>query len=1424
MGKTWTEQRKRALAVILLLALMFGVAGIWTAVHSRMPARAADTDTVTVKGVSVNWLGNGAQDLLFLELNGVAYPAANENCLDTWAAWYADSVYINGEPLGNDVVWATAALWDRRSSFCIHLQPGRLKKDGADLIEIREGSRIPKSGNQDYYYISETALFCAPLKEPAAEDIFDRVTSPVAVKGVSVEWDGNGGSQDFINIDLEGASFLTANEACNATWSYFQNALLINGVPAGANVNWAAARHNDRPGTFSGWIANGVLKQDGTDVVEIAAGCRIPKTAAADADYYYISKSAVFCAASAAPSGEETFSRVFEYEANVKYDASSELIESNAGGEKIGEFESLGVSLENLNAWGITGWAAFCGDNLAAGDFLRYEFVNPIDVSAFKSLELEIMHNAAACLYLYPLNATQLGFDSAVQSFRTTGGIEKITLSTEKLAVDGVFNGFLVQLMTDEGAQFFLDSLTLSQDTYVPDPVESLEGGFRYQADREYDADANIFKTNTDGTLGEYGVKGVYFTTGLNGVLGIVGSVAYTNANLNSGDTVGDFVRYELVNPVDVSEFKSVTVKVVYRANACFYVYPLNAAAYGYENAVQSFRTGGVANTVEIMLSTELLAEEGIFNGFLIQAVTEGSDQFFLDSLTVHADAYQPDPVEEISEGFEYEANVKYDASSELIKSNAGGEKLGEYESLGVTLQNLNMWGLTDWAAFCGNSLAAGNYLRYEFVNPIDVSAFKSLELEIMHNGVAGFYLYPLNAAELGFDSAVQSFRTAGGVEKLTISAEALAVDGQLSGFLVQLADGNGAQFFLDSLMLSTEAYQPEKEDFTPPEYGFAEVGITSVAYTRTYQAGVNQDMFVITFDRNIFTTVNEANYTIPDILLENIYINGTSLKDAGIVVYTLSCLYTNPRQLGIFVNNDMPYSMKNDGFDTVRLDAGFAVPGSAGDYTYYRIDARLELYTNVVLEDGKQAELSQRFDPPKSDDSCTPMLVKLAVNGSLATLTATFDKAVGESDTSAYNRILPFLRVCGSLLSEAENVAISSEGNVLTVTFPAALVKDEAKVEFVEGLTTFSGKTVQQTFGFARLVAGEELLFGERSELLAYWISAPVFAEGYVSFAIRFSVQSAGIANYDFSVTEKILVGEESLKALLARDSASGAALNGYTLTLRLPDSCLSDGTVVTVESGFALPTGATMSGDQRFTYDQAFEEFFVGSDAQAIEGAAKPTGISGIIRATDGVAAGTNQLFVQFTTPSSHKYLPFVQMSPENLYQTYGAVGVSMSELYAYELSLYGVRESVWDLLYLDGKSLREWALTDKDKTGEWKRFIDVYYVGTIFNDYYMQIVIGRASSAVMDWTTEHTITFKAGFVTPELGVIDRDQKYVWNTETQLWQLDTTGLETVIPGTKLEEEKEPETEGCGSCNTAGSVVMIAFLAAGALIGRRKM
>lgn len=431
---------------------------------------------------------------------------------------------------------------------------------------------------------------------------------------------------------------------------------------------------------------------------------------------------------------------------------------------------------------------------------------------------------------------------------------------------------------------------------------------------------------------------------------------------------------------------------------------------------------------------------------------------------------------------------------------------------------------------------------------------------------------------------------------------------------------------------------------------------------------------------------------------------------------------------------------------------------------------------------------------------------------------------AVGESDTSAYNRILPFLRVCGSLLSEAENVAISSEGNVLTVTFPAALVKDGAKVEFVEGLTTFSGKTVQQTFGFARLVAGEELLFGERSELLAYWISAPVFAEGYVSFAIRFSVQSAGIANYDFSMTEKILVGEESLKALLARDSASGAALNGYTLTLRLPDSCLSDGTVVTVESGFALPNGATMSGDQRFTYDQAFEEFFVGSDAQAIESAAKPTGISGIIRATDGVAAGTNQLFVQFTTPSSHKYLPFVQMSPENLYQTYGAVGVSMSELYAYELSLYGVRESVWDLLYLDGKSLREWALTDKDKAGEWKRFIDVYYVGTIFNDYYMQIVIGRASSAVMDWTKEHTITFKAGFVTPELGVIDRDQKYVWNTETQLWQLDTTGLETVIPGTKLEEEKEPETEGCGSCNAAGSVVMIAFLAAGALIGRRKM
>ena len=99
----------------------------------------------------------------------------------------------------------------------------------------------------------------------------------------------------------------------------------------------------------------------------------------------------------------------------------------------------------------------------------------------------------------------------------------------------------------------------------------------------------------------------------------------------------------------------------------------------------------------------------------------------------------------------------------------------------------------------------------FKLTTPIDTSQFRSLIVEYKFNEAKTlFYAYPLHTEKLGFETAKQSFRTAGGNSSITLSAKALAEpDGMLEGFILWLADGTGAQFFLDSITLSAESFDP---------------------------------------------------------------------------------------------------------------------------------------------------------------------------------------------------------------------------------------------------------------------------------------------------------------------------------------------------------------------------------------------------------------------------------------------------------------------------------------------------------------------------------------------------------------------------------------------------------------------------------------
>ena len=1580
---------KRAVLGLLTLCLIFS--GAWAM------ALAADDDVVQVSAISVEWDGNGgAQDLVLLTLEGAAFPELNKISNSHWD-YFAPCIFVNGTAVTGQIAWAQEGMYQNAKQFCFFLNQGVLKQDGTDVIEVQAGCRIPLGDGADYYAVSETASFVAPAN---AQNTGTEAFVPgagVAVSGLSVVWDGNGGGNDLVTLTLEGAAFPNFNFNSLTHMGDIVPYIFVNGevIPG---VAWAIEGIDSNPKQYQFFLSQGVLRQDGTDVIEVRAGCRIPCNDGASS---YLVTETVSFASSGATSGHEDFVKQFVWTAE-QYDADpSVFAETAAQTGVLGGFDSQRVVISDIGTshptWGIEGWAANTVGNLTEGQFAVFSLIEPLDVSVFKSLTVGYMYNAADLLYVYPLNVTELSYENAVQSFRPSGsGINEVTLSAEALAEDGMLNGFIIQNADGGGAQFFLDSVTPSAEAFAPGPVEEIPE-FAWTAEQKYDADASVLKAAPAGNLGSFATGGLNFGSG-HADWGLTGD-GFANSPAALGE--GSYLVFEFSTPMIAAEIGSVSIEVMYNAEALFYVYPLNVTELGFDTAVQSFRTpgsglndfvlsaaalaengavhgfivqmmegegaqffldsftpsagqtdpgpvepasfkweldkktdinestlkpapagslgeyatrgvflgsghddwglsGGYANsyddktaageylvfefavpvdaaaagrlTVEIMynaealfyvyplnvtelgfdtaaqsfrtpgggvnaftLSSAALAENGEVKGFIVQLVDGGSASFFLDSVTLSAEPYTPDPVEEVVT-FEWEIGKKYDAGSEVFAPTAAAS-LGTYSSLPVVVRNVDMWGITKNAAFCETNLAQYQFLRFEFAEPLENTEVRSFVIEAMHLAAACFYVYPLNVTELGFDTAVQSFRTPGsGVNEYALSAERLFIDGVCEGFYLQLMTETGVQFFLDSITLSAEAVAAEVEDLTEPEYETAPVSVAEVSYTYRYEGG-NVDLLLITFDRNIFNHDLDSSLWNERIGVDDfaacLLINGVSVADSGIGQYALRDMWTRHDRLGIFLTSGVSGSANNDAFDVITFAKGFAIRGSTGDYTLYTTEEDAVFYTNRALDAGGQVTCSAERDP-LVDQSLTPLSVTFGLSGGTGTLEITFDKTVRTEVGDFKADILGHILADGVRLSDwGSEVSVAFENMTIRLTFGTENAAPEITVEAGLAVQTnpdepLTRKSVGRTLTFVRAFEGEDRYFAQGGELFVYWAGRPVLQaaaeEGgtdYLSFDVRLSVQNAP-AGFASEALRFVSLDGTSLLDILAGDEGASVSLSGFVMTVRIPAALIGEGTVLSFREGFVTPAGGRLQSDETFTFDGVFGEFNGEVHREEIEDILTPTDVNTIIRATDGVAPGTNQLFIEFTTPCSVKYLPFTQADPATIFNSYGSVGVPMTARYTWELTRYGIRESLWDYLLLDGKTLREWAA--EDGGAEASRYIDIYYQGTNFGIYYLQIVINRQSSAVMDWDEAHTLTFKEGFITPAFGVFTEDVRYAWDPEAAVWTVDTAGQETVDPDDQLKEEQPPE-EGCGAAAGQGSGLILPALlltaAAGAAVRR---
>ncbi len=396
------------------------------------------------------------------------------------------------------------------------------------------------------------------------------------------------------------------------------------------------------------------------------------------------------------------------------------------------------------------------------------------------------------------------------------------------------------------------------------------------------------------------------------------------------------------------------------------------------------------------------------------------------------------------------------------------------------------------------------------------------------------------------------------------------------------------------------------------------------------------------------------------------------------------------------------------------------------------------------------------------------------------------------------------YIQVDGKALSEwGSEVTVSFDAMTIELSFATTLAADaDVRITIEKGMNVqtnpdeaLSLKTVQTTANFVRGENKENYFFAQGGTLHVYWATSPeaMAAEneedtGFVTFDLRLSVKNAVLENFSSSVLKNILIGGDDLLNILTDESGASATLSGYTLSIKIPASYIAKGLVITVKKGFTTPAGGQLSADESFFYDEIFKEFNGEVHREEIESILKLTDVNTILTATDGVAPGTNQLFIEFTTPCSTKYLPFMQADAETIFASYGSVGITMPALYVYELNRYGMRDSLWDYFLIDGKTLREWAVADGGADAS--RYIDIYYQGTNFGVYYMQLVINAQSSAVMDWSESHTITFKEGFITPAFGVFDKDVQFAWDPETKTWAPDASANATVDPNAHLKDE----------------------------------
>ncbi len=329
------------------------------------------------------------------------------------------------------------------------------------------------------------------------------------------------------------------------------------------------------------------------------------------------------------------------------------------------------------------------------------------------------------------------------------------------------------------------------------------------------------------------------------------------------------------------------------------------------------------------------------------------------------------------------------------------------------------------------------------------------------------------------------------------------------------------------------------------------------------------------------------------------------------------------------------------------------------------------------------------------------------------------------------------------------------------------------------------------------------------------------------ISFAIKTnSFNTSVIENFQSEALKYIKINGVDMLNVLQQDATAKVTLNGAMLyiTMGLEDESATpfeyaiqenNEDRIVIEEGFYLPTMEINPYTLQYRFDEVLRKFIVIGNPDLIdESEYRGTVLYDVY--SDNY--NYRQIFIHFVYPITTEYMHHIQYDAEMYAKDMRRRGLSdPTDLFCAEFSIFGMRDSLLNNIIVDGKSLQEWMIYDKDKVHDPQDLVLLSLHSSYDRGTLLTVEFSPASSCDPSDEGLHTLELRDGIVFPTMVKLMGTHKYAYNHKAdgsvdKQWI--AIGTESQIENYQQSTGNQLVNTGCGGTILgAGSVFPIVIL-----------